>query len=477
MVMQGIFSACRLPGVLLLFLIIGCGQEGASDKDPRPLNLILISIDTLRADHLGCYGYGRPTSPFLDSLVGRDGTLFFEQCISQASTTAPSHMTLFTSLHPTVHGIPNIPPDKGVGRMTLPSHSKTLATLLSEAGYRTAGIADGGYLGPVFGFKRGFETYACAYEGVAAKVDQAEEWLEKAAKAKIPFFLFLHTYEVHAPYLPPPPFDEQFTGSYDGWIETACQELESSKEKTLDLFAEIFARREEFTPEDVAYLIGLYDGEIAYTDRELERFWQFIEKKGILENTVVVILSDHGEEFGEHGEFSHKNLYDCVVHVPLILYMPPSLRSGIQRNRISDQVSLIDVMPTLLEMLGLERPRHLQGRSLVSLWEGPAASSAQPAFSTYIHFGEDPICHGIRLEGIKLLNYLSGQHFEVFDLSSDRGEQHNVVEGKKGESAELLRLLTDQHSENIKLRPQFKATPAKGRIDPAVLEELRKLGY
>ena len=141
----------RTALVLLILLLAGCSPDAPSQP-----NVILVSIDTLRADHLGCYGYDRDTSPFIDALAERGNAVLFERCFAQASTTAPSHMSFLTSLHPTVHGVPNIPPEGGVSGMDLPDRTKTLARILKDAGYRTAAVVDGGYLEPVFGFEQGF---------------------------------------------------------------------------------------------------------------------------------------------------------------------------------------------------------------------------------------------------------------------------------------------------------------------------------
>ena len=333
----------RKVAALFIAVVPAIVPAGCSNQESvfKP-NLILISIDTLRADHLGCYGYPLQTSPFLDALSRKEEAVLFENCIAQAPNTAPSHMSIFTSLFPTVHGVPNVTAEPTALELKLPEPVKSLALVLNDAGYRTAGLTDGGYLDPFMGFGQGFDTYDCTYERIARKVDRALQWIEVNESREEPFFLFMHTYEVHAPYIPPAPFHARFTGDYSGWIREYCFGSDSEKAVAAGGFKDLFKRRGEFTEEDVAYLKGLYDGEIAYMDSELQRFFSALERKGITENTVIVILSDHGEEFGEHGEFSHKQLYDEVVHVPLILLLPCGQFDMI-RHRVEEQVSLIDV--------------------------------------------------------------------------------------------------------------------------------------
>jgi arylsulfatase A-like enzyme len=461
-----------------LLLILFCLFFPACSRAPSPAkpNLLLISLDTLRADHLGCYGYPLPTSPFIDALSGMKHVVLFERCIAQAPNTAPSHMSLFTSLYPTVHGVPNLAPEAKRSRFHHSRHTRTLAQVLKEAGYDTAGITEGGYLNPVFGFEQGFDTYECSYAGIKRKVDQAIAWLEERRRSNTPFFLFLHTYEVHAPYLPPEPFRTRFTGDYEGWIKSHCFGEEATDRNRLDGFADIFTRRQEFTAEDIRYLTGLYDGEIAYTDQELARLFHTLEAEGLAKDLVVVLLSDHGEEFGEHGEFSHKQLYDEVVHVPLLIGLPHDAPS-IKTRRVKAQVSLIDVMPTLLDLLGVEPPAYLQGQSLCPLWQGQAPAAPRPAFSALIDFDPAPLLCAIRRGDRKLLDLLSGQQFELYDLAQDPGESRNVLEAFPKEGKQLFEMLGNWRTDGLKMRERYKAMPVEGQVAPDLYEELKQLGY
>ncbi|MFH2000780.1 MAG: sulfatase/phosphatase domain-containing protein, partial [Planctomycetota bacterium] len=281
--------------------------------------------------------------------------------------------------------------------------------------------------------------------------------------------------EVHAPFLPPSPFRERFTAGYSGWIRDYCDELEAEEKKRLDGFSGLFKRRQEFSKPDVDYLIGLYDGEIAYTDAELARFWNFLDQSGTSSDLLAVIVSDHGEEFGEHGEFSHKNLYDSVVHVPLVITLPAALRSEGDRHRIPHQACLVDVMPTLIDLLRITPPPYLQGRSLIPLWQGEGFD--QPAYSEVIDFGPDPLCHSVRDGKHKLLNYASGQYFELFDLEQDKDEKADCSQSMPDTGRALLQLLNRRREMDAKLRDQFRARSQAGRLPSDVEEDLRKLGY
>lgn len=455
-----------------LLLLKGCGKEEVPLNRP---NILLISIDTLRADHLGCYGYERPTSPFLDSLADKKGSVLFERCISQAPNTAPSHMTLFTSLHPVVHGVPNIDPEHGAPGMRFPDATKTLAQMLKEAGYHTAGITDGGYLNPLLGYDKGFDFYFFRYEDISAKVDRTIDWLENKKPGKQSFFLFLHTYEVHDPYLPPAPYRDLFTDDYRGWVWDCCfGSKDPSIEKRLRGFSTIWKRRSELDGEDVEFLKALYDGEIAYTDSELRRLWRYLDEKDHLDNLLVIILSDHGEEFGEHGEFNHKQLFDEVIRVPLILTLPEGLLCTF-KPRVRDQVALIDVMPTVLDLLDIAPPAYIQGSSMLPLLKDGSWVD-RPAFSTLIGYEAEPYQRSVQHGSWKLLENPRKKRVIMYDLSRDPGETQRAARPPE-KKEELSGIMTRWHEANLKLREIFRAEQYPVEVDSELYEELKQLGY
>jgi arylsulfatase A-like enzyme len=321
----------------------GCGGSSTPGITGTPMpNVILISIDTMRADHLGCYGYPRATSPVLDSLAAT-GTRF-ANCQAQAPWTLPSHASIFTGLSAVSHGA-----GLSFGRLTgIEEGLPTLPEMLSKNGYNTAGIVNVSFLAPSFGFDRGFRTYNCLSADTSLNARQtlsrAADFMEYAVELPEPFFLFVHLWDVHAPYTPPAPFDTLFTDSLvpnDGYWFLAADG--SVMERYRDLF------------------MGLYDGEIACTDQQLRAFFRKVRELGIADSTLIIVLSDHGEEFLEHGGVDHgTTLFQEVLHVPLIISGP-----GVPVAVVDSPVGLFDVFPSILAFLGIEAPPDLDGRDIL----------------------------------------------------------------------------------------------------------------
>lgn len=356
------------PGVALLATLPACGGG-----KPRGPNVLLISIDTLRADHLGCYGYGRETSPAIDR-IAREGALF-EQHVSSSSWTLPTHAALFTGIYDSGHGCTDV--DKA-----LEPRFETIAERFQANGYATAGFFAGPFLHPAFGFGQGFDLYAdCTSYGATVDAAKPEDWAKDGAANKAshqdvanprtfdafqrwfvahedqPFFAFLHLWDVHYDFTPPPPYDEMFDPGYTGWVT-----------------GENFFFDERIGPgmakRDLEHLIALYDGEIAWTDTYVAKVRAELERAGVLEDTVIVITSDHGTEFFEHGWKGHRTtLYDEVVHVPLVVRYPKSIPAGV---RVAAQTRSVDVAPTILALCDLGELRDVSGESLVPVLSDPA---------------------------------------------------------------------------------------------------------
>ena len=428
-------------------------------------NLLLISVDTLRADHLGSYGYPLETDPFLREAFAEGGTLF-ETCISSASSTGPSHMTMFTSLDPTVHGVL---PTASFGTV-LPRGVVTLASALRSAGLTTGAVTEDGPLGPARGFARGFDDFAETVEAgrtktrgrIARTLELAEAWLRRNGDKR--FFLFVHTYEVHAPYTPPDPY--------------------------ADLFAEA-PSPQGFPPH---WNPILYDREIRHTDDRLRDFFAFLEDAGLLRDTLVVLTSDHGEAFLEHGFFGHgPDVHEEILRVPLML-RGPLIPAG---QRIPELVGLVDLMPTLLELLGVAAPAGLMGRSAAGLVRGDdgagAGWSARPLYSgawvsrAVVADGRaarvrQPT-HAVRVDTRKLIRKPApdGFHFRYYDLATDPGERSpsgNTTAGDAGE----LRALLEEHEARVRARREALvrepgSLPAELELGPEREERLRELGY
>ena len=334
-------------------------------EDPRP-DILLVLIDTLRADRLGCYGNSRPTSPNLDRLAAEG--LRFEHALSASTWTLPSTASILSGLLPDQHGV-------RVGGQALSDAAVTAAERLRDAGYRTVAFTDGGWVHHRWGFGQGFARFdVLPRTGQSADVrlivDAALEWLDTARQH--PYLLMVHTYEVHQPYLDPDGFAEPFLDpAYDGRLDRRVKVAST--------------RPEEYDAADAAWMLGLYDGEIRRADHHLARLLDRLRSSPRWNRTAVLVTSDHGEEFLDHGGVEHVmgRVYDANVHVPLIVRLP----DGTRRGTVQAPASGVDVAPTLLDLAGLDPDRTLPGRSLLEVadgrWDGRAvAVQGIPALRT-----------------------------------------------------------------------------------------------
>jgi arylsulfatase A-like enzyme len=304
----------RLLALALAALVVGCGRDAdpgqAREQIPVPRatrGYVLISIDTLRADHLGCYGYGRPTSPFLDSLARR--ATLFEEAYAQFPSTLVSHMSMFTGLHPREHGV--FPPSS-----VLSPEVETLPEAFQRHGFRTAGFTEGGYVSGRFGFRRGFDEFVARNRNRNRPIEgtfrRGVRFLEGLGKDDR-FLLFLHTYAVHTPYDAPERYREPFWsgGPPPGAIPATGPALTRQN-----------ALGEPLSQPAVAWLTALYDAGIRQTDEVLQRFFADLERLGLDDEVTVVVTSDHGEELQDHGRFNHTQVYREVLRVPLLVIHP-----------------------------------------------------------------------------------------------------------------------------------------------------------
>lgn len=329
--------------------MLSCGGVGRDDL-PGTRGYILISIDTLRADHLGCYGYGEDTSPFIDSLADRG--VRFEHAFVQLPGTLPSHMSIFTGLYPAEHGVY---PPAGV----LPSDIETLPEVFRRGGFRTAGHTEGGYVHGRFGFARGFDEFDDEANGRETDVERTLarglEFLERLGPQDR-FLLFLHTYVVHDPYAPEASYLRQF---WDGPIPEAFPPIGPN--------LTAFNRGEKsLSSEAVSYFRAAYDASIRYADDVLREFFAEVEALGLDDEVTVILTSDHGEEFVEHGMLAHSQIYRETLQVPLIVVHPAVAGPRV----VSAVVESIDIPAALYELAGLEPERPISGSSFVSLLRG-----------------------------------------------------------------------------------------------------------
>jgi arylsulfatase A-like enzyme len=450
--------AATLAAAALVGLPLVGGSLLRQRSADRP-GFVLVSLDTLRADHLGVYGYPRDTSPEMDRLA--EESLLFEWTISQAPNTSPSDMSNFTSLYPTVHGFTG-------DRDRLAGWRLTLAEYLRDTGYRTAATTDGAYMRGWFGFAQGFERFADHMKGMPRSVSLAFDWLDSGL-GDSPFFLFVHTYDIHSPYDPPLPFRDMFTDpAYDGGFHPGSQELEEIRKRVKS----DPEGGHGLTPEDIAFIKARYDGGIRYTDREVGRLVEGLRSRGILDRAWLIITSDHGEEFTEHGSVLHEKLYHTVTRVPLLVRPPGPSRSG---RRVPEIVELIDIMPTILDLAGIEPVRPLQGRSLLPLITGAPESWKETAFSEHAWEGRR---RAVTSPSLHVLTSLQNGELEVYDYHADPLEQRSLAEADPArETRSLLRALLDWSLEQSDIAAREGTGTESLALDAEAEAELRGLGY
>ena len=462
-----------------------------SDDDARP-NLLLVSLDTLRADRLGSQGYPRSTSPALDRFAASN--LQFANAYSHAASTGPSHMSLFTSLYPTMHGVTQ-------QYSSLTESAETMAELMAAAGYHNEALTNGGYIRGELGFAQGFASYLDRSYNVDAELGRVDEMVDRTIEAMErlrdrPFFLFLQTYEVHAPYCPGEPFTDLFAPVYQGPLGDCVTALEIDRinhgcmngEKLTD---ENFGA-DPPTRADLEHVVDLYDAGVRRTDRAMERLLASLEELGLAENTHVVFFADHGEDLGDHQDMGRhsRSLYDEIVHVPLLMRLPGVVS---QPRLVESRIALMDLMPTLFELMDVPAIDAFRGVSLASVLRGEKKDAA-PRDAVYA----ENFRHGtaVRLslrEGdYKMVRVRTDEVFggseidwetprmkdlrpsvELYDLSSDPGERRNLAEDEpertKKLRAELDRLFREQ-SENA-------LSANRVSIDEAARRRLKGLGY
>ena len=418
----------RWLGLVLLLAGAACG------RDPRP-DVFLIVLDTVRADHLGAYGYGRDTSPVLDALA-REAVLY-RTAIAAGTWTPPSHASLLTGLLPSVHGVERVDEGVGSGVHALNPEIDTLAERLQAAGWGTAAfVGNSGFLAPVFGLAQGFEKYRLHGLGsVDDLVPVVVGWLERQGDR--PLFVFLNVIDAHAPYEPPAPYDRMFPGWLDPPPPPHPQE-------------EIYAQGGAPTPAQIAHYVGRYDGEIRHVDDRLGELFAALRRLGRYDDALIVVTSDHGELFGEGGRWGHGG--DPVlelVHVPLIVKYPQRSRVGVE----TQPVSLVDVPATILATLGMtpsagQRP----------LWEPSAPVIAErifPGGAARLAVADGVVLSEMRRDG---------------DASVVKRESARAPE-------DADRLLDDLHRLVDALPAPRPGPVVHPRADARLADRLRELGY
>ena len=429
----------RIPGktlaaatVLLLFLS-GCRhhEPERAPAAPRDANVLLITVDTTRADHLSCYAPGHAKTPHLDALAARG--VLFTHATAQVPLTLPSHACIMTGAYPTVHGL------RDMGGFVLDKSHPTMASLTQAAGFQTAAFVGSRAVARQFGLAHGFDSYdddmgpqteegklpgIFAERRAGVVTDHALDWLKRNAQRK--FFLWAHYYDPHAPYDPPEPYRHQYAKS-------------------------------------------LYDGEIAYMDEQVGRLLDGLDQLALTSRTLVIAVGDHGESLGEHGEATHGIfLYDATLHVPLIVAGPDVPRGKV----ISDQVRSIDLHPTVMEFLRLPASSEAQGVSLWPLIEQGTHVRSNYSYGetlyprTYMGWSE------LRAMRTDTWKFILAPHPELYNLEHDPGETRNLIPNHPAEADQLQKKIWE--IAGTQARTEKVATVA---VDEQTRQELASLGY
>jgi arylsulfatase A-like enzyme/Tfp pilus assembly protein PilF len=400
---------------------------------PSELNVLLVTLDTTRADRLHTYGFAQAATPHLDRLAARGVT--FERAIAPAPLTLPAHSTMFTGKSPPAHGV------RDNGGFFLREAELTLAERLRAIGYRTAGFVGAYVLDSKWGLAQGFETYADDFDlsrerrlSLAAidrpandVTDRALKWLDGVAQSK--FFAWVHYYDAHSPYDPPEPFKSRFSNRP-------------------------------------------YVGEIAFVDSQVGRLLDWLDGRGLASKTVVVVLGDHGESLGEHAESTHAFfVYEGVLHVPFIVRAPYEMMAG---RRVGDVVRTVDLLPTVADLLGLEVADDLEGESLAPLMTGTRRELGLAAYSeaTYprFHFGWSDL-RALRSGRFK---YIAAPRPELYDLESDPREERNLYDERRALGD---RMAGELEALERRFEQPDEASTVVVEVDPDARDRLAALGY
>jgi arylsulfatase len=472
----GIFGSLPAAGAALVLLAaVNAAAWWSFDRGPRPrLNVLLITIDTLRADHLGAYGYARPTSPNIDRLA-REGVLF-GHAKAQWPKTGPSFASMLSSTYGHTNGLIRTTPQR------MPDRFLLLAELLKAGRYDTSAAVANVSLARLFNFDQGFDRYVEIWnEGKDERLRtelvtrHGLDLLERASRRR-PFFLWLHYLDPHARYEPPPRFHEMFVGDrhYD---PTRRAPLNDDIEEDI---GGIPARANLGTEDRIAYYVAQYDAEIRYVDEQVGLLLKNLEERGLAGETLVVLTADHGESLGDHNYyFEHGRLpYEDCVRVPLILRGPGT---GAPGRVVRSPVELIDVLPTLLDLAGLPPAPGAEGKSLRRLLEGDRVGGARWAYAFAESGYAKDYQRSITTERYKLIwvpdredrRIMRGRDLELYDLGADPGETRNLVD----ERPAVAILLQARLRRWIKAGGAAAGAPPAVSLDSKTEEQLRSLGY
>lgn len=428
-----------------------CSSEPLARPSGLRPNVMMVVVDTLRRDHLGTYGYGREVSPHIDAFA--ESAVVFDRAYAQSPSTKPSMASLFTSTLPTHHGTI-------YNEHALPEHYVTLAEVFQSAGYETAGFGENPIIRADFNFDQGFEEYETQSNRHSSRSNGPNDGFDRAVRnwlgehAHQEFLLLVHYVDPHSPYWAPEPFRGRFSTAPG----PAGQDLDVLS-SSLD---------------DVDEAIAKYDEEILYIDQRFGGLLARLSELDIQDDTIVLLLSDHGEAFGEHGQFHHSHsVYSELINIPFMISPTPQMQGG----RRTEPVQHVDVFPTLIDLTGvslsaldLDEVQELVGESLVDS-KRPALQS-RGVISEHLREGWGTRMRSVVSGDLKLIEYIDSPRTEVFDTTRDPNDSLNQLTATSPEVQDQLMAFLEPLNTNAQM-----ATNPAVEIDPQLQEELRMLGY
>ena len=449
--------------IVLMSIFIGMCSFLKTEKD---FNVVLITIDTLRADHLSCYGYGRNTSPNIDRIT--ETGIIFNKAIAPSSWTAPSMVSLFTSVYPVNHGVKH-----GIGyrenqtihvQEVFASNLVTLAEILKAHGYKTFGVASNLHLSEKFGFGRGFNYFRCLPFLPAPQVNKTVYSWKNEIQTSDKFFLWVHYFDPHFPYYARTPWIDGYTS------QELTKELNLSEKEWTEILklTPVFKKY----PQYLDNLIALYDSEINFVDSYIGKL---VQKYGFDKDTLLIITSDHGEEFLDHEKLGHgQNLHGETINIPLIIKFP----DGVSEKIVSEQASLIDIMPTVLQLLNIDPPEHILGKSLLETNDLPFWLKKMLRRNDELQYVFSELDIKFKTKAL-----LTEEWKYIYDFEKEKGQLHNIQE----DPLELNSLANKRVKESSQLKEyllrwvsEAKKYPAKKhnvQLKPTEKEKLQELEY
>lgn len=447
---------------LIIFFFISLGSACAERRGQVPLNVIVIILNAARADHLKMYGYRRNTAPFIEEFA--EHAAIFEQAFAQSYWTLPSEASLLTSRYVHSHRVYE-------RNQRLPYQELTLPEILKIYGFQTAAFVGGLDTVASYGLNQGFDLYdddtqnkpMGSFKDILPK---ALKWLKENKDNK--FFLFIHGYDVHPPFVKPSPYDTMYDPGYKGIVDQFFLDYNLLKKINHGVLF-LDGKTIGLNKRDINHIIARYDSGITYADAFLGEFLKQVDQMGLSGNTIIILTSDHGEELSDHGTFDRfgtKDLYEEVIHVPLIIKHPCF---DLKPKRIKHQVQLIDIMPSILDFLGIPINKECQGMSLASLLKDEKAFKE---FNQEVYSEATPDKWAVRTQEGKMI-YNNGE-YELYDLKGDPAESINLAGRNPGLVYELM-----QRSDKW-LKSMNKGQQGQGNsieLSNEMKERLKKVGY